>query len=58
MIAIILGITLVMLTVIKLVNYGRWAGKNNNRRGAVGLYLLALFTLLIPSAVYVLNMLR
>jgi hypothetical protein len=34
-IAVILGVA------IKTINYGRWSGQQGNRRGAVGLYVLA-----------------
>jgi len=30
------------------VNFGRWAWQKKNYRGAVGLYILALFTLTAP----------
>lgn len=30
-------------------NYGRWAMRNQNRRGAVGLFLLAALVLAMPG---------
>jgi hypothetical protein len=58
MITIILELVIILLAVIKLVNYGRWASKQGNLRGAVGLYLLVILTIGTPVGVYVLNMLR
>lgn len=52
-------LTLMLLVVlaagIKLINYGRWAGRQGNRRGMVGLYLMALCTFAIPCGVYIFN---
>lgn len=54
----ILMLTVIIFAVIKIVNYGRWAGQKKNVRGAIGLYLLAVFTVAIPVGVYILNLLR
>ncbi|WP_159426196.1 hypothetical protein [Desulfolucanica intricata] len=58
MIIILLALAFIIFTVIKIINYGRWAGKHGNRRGAIGLYLMALLCLVLPSAVFLLNLLR
>jgi hypothetical protein len=48
----------IAITVIKVVNYGRWAGKQGNLRGAIGLYLVAFATIAVPVTVYIINYLR
>lgn len=58
MIGILFILFLVFFAAIKVINYGRWAGKQGNRRGAVGSYLVALLTVAIPVGVYILNTLR
>lgn len=45
----------VMVVAIRTINYGRWAGKQKNMLGAIGLYILAGATILIPVLVYLLN---
>lgn len=58
MILMIFILTITIFAAIRTVNYGRWAGKQGNKRGALGLYLLALLTVVIPLAIYILNILR
>lgn len=41
-----------VLVSIYTYNYGRWAWKQGLRRGAVGLYLLAAATILVPLTLY------
>lgn len=38
-----------LLVAIYTVNYGRWAAKQQHGRGAIGLYVLALLTLVVPG---------
>jgi hypothetical protein len=45
----LLGLLGPLLVTIYTYNYARWAGKQGLRRGAVGLYLLALGTLVAPA---------
>jgi magnesium-transporting ATPase (P-type) len=47
-----------ILSSIKIVNYGKWSGKQGNILGAIGLYILALFTITIPVGIYVFNLSR
>lgn len=54
----VLILVLTTPTAIKTINYGRWAGKQGNKRGAFGLYLLALLTVVIPLGIYIFNILR
>jgi len=58
MINIFLTAVPIILAVIKTANYGRWAGKQRNLRGMIGLYILALLTVLYPLAVYIYNTYR
>ncbi len=43
-----LAVFIILYGSLHLVNYGRWAGKLGNRRGAVGLYLYAIIALAVP----------
>lgn len=45
-----------LLTAIYTVNYGRWAGRRGNRRGAWGLYVLAVLTVAVPLVVLLLRL--
>ncbi|MDB4895244.1 MAG: hypothetical protein JWN15_1506, partial [Firmicutes bacterium] len=38
-----------LLVAIYTYNYARWAGKQGLRRGAVGLYVLALAAVVVPG---------
>ncbi len=55
MIIMALAIALVILVEIKTINYGRWSARQGNRRGAIGLYIIAMLLLLVPTGVYVYN---
>lgn len=55
---LILMLLVVLAAGIKLINYGRWAGRQGNRRGMFGLYLMALCTFAIPCWVYIFNAYR
>lgn len=55
---IVLMLTVISAAVIKVINYGRWAGKQGNKRGALGLYIFAIFVVLIPTGVYILTISR
>lgn len=55
MIVIIFMLTVISAAVIKVINYGRWAGRQGNKRGAIGLYVFAVFVVLLPMGVYILN---
>lgn len=37
---------------LHLVSYGRWAWRNNYRRGAAGIYFIALVTFVLPVGVW------
>ncbi|HEY8347299.1 MAG TPA: hypothetical protein VIL07_08500 [Symbiobacteriaceae bacterium] len=41
-----------MLAALYTFNYGRWAWRQGLRRGAIGLYLLAAASALVPAWVY------
>jgi hypothetical protein len=58
MIQIILMLVIIGVLVIKLINYGRWAGRQGNLRGMLGLYLLAVSTIVLPFSIYILNLIR
>lgn len=46
----VLTFTPPVLIAIYTFNYGRWAWKQQYRGGAIGLYLLAAATVLVPIA--------
>lgn len=50
--------SLVGIVTIRTINYGRWAGKQGNTRGAIGLYTLSFLTVIIPAFIYYLNNMR
>lgn len=37
---------------LHLASYGRWAWRNNFRRGAAGIFFIALVTLILPAGVW------
>jgi hypothetical protein len=45
---IVFGVPIIVLSCLRLVNYGRWAGRKGNRRGAAGIYVIAAVCLLLP----------
>lgn len=49
---------LVGIVAIRTISYGRWAGKQGNTRGAIGLYILSSLTIIIPAFIYYLNNMR
>ena len=49
--ALVMTLTIPLLVAIYTWNYARWAGKQQLYRGAVGLYLLAAATLVVPFLV-------
>ncbi len=41
-----------LLLTYYLATYSRWAWQHNHKRGAVGIIIVALFTLVLPVAVW------
>ncbi|MEW6523799.1 MAG: hypothetical protein AB1445_09565 [Bacillota bacterium] len=49
-VGIILGLLMPPLLVsIYTLNFGRWLGRRGYRRGALGVYLLAILALAVPA---------
>jgi hypothetical protein len=46
--ALLMTVVPSLLVAVYTFHYGRWAAKRNLRRGAVGLYLLAVATVALP----------
>lgn len=44
----VVGGALLLWVVLYTVNFGRWAWSQGERRGAVGIWLLALTVMLVP----------
>jgi len=53
-----LALPAVMAVSVYCASYGLWAWRNNYRRGAVGTFVIALVTLLLPVAVWLYHGLR
>lgn len=45
----IISLFYIVCTCIYTVNFGRWAWKRQNKSGAVGIFILAIITLLLPN---------
>jgi len=58
MITLLLGFSLLIVIAGRTFNYGRWAGRQGNRKGALGLYLFSLLVIIIPLSVFYLNSVR
>jgi hypothetical protein len=43
----------VMAISLYCASYGLWAWRQNNRRGAVGIFIISLITLLLPVTVWI-----
>ncbi|MHB9146386.1 MAG: hypothetical protein ACYC5Y_13775 [Symbiobacteriia bacterium] len=52
-IGVLLGGLVVLWATLYTVNFGRWAWQQGARKGAIGLWLLALAVFLVPLWVYI-----
>jgi hypothetical protein len=52
MVTLVLSFLIPVLVAIYTLNYARWASRQRMWRGAVGLYLLAAASVLVPGFVF------